>query len=318
MIQSAGLSPAWQQILTFDQLAIGDVNRAAAATACASGKVLNVGRAIASLGSAGHTLATVGGLAGQAIRDQFAVDEIAATWIETTSATRVCTTIVEIRPPSRLSVGPRITELVENALPITLDELDKFEVEFNRLVEAADVVVLTGSLPPVGGHGPPTDLYRRCVESQSRTILDGRGPELRAALSARPLLVKPNRFELSATVGRSLESDADVVAAMREVMALGARWVLVTDGPRPALLSDGTNVWRCTPPSREVVNPIGCGDCLAAGVAVALGDGADMIDAVRFGMAASLENLGHLLPARLSLEAVRTTMHDVEIARESM
>ena len=49
----------------------------------------------------------------------------------------------------------------------------------------------------------------------------------------------------------------------------------------------------------EVVNPIGCGDCLAAGIAVALSEGADMVDAVRFGMAAAAQNATDLLPARL-------------------
>ncbi len=47
MIVVAGLSPAWQQILSFDELRWGEVNRARSAHWCASGKVLNVGIALA-------------------------------------------------------------------------------------------------------------------------------------------------------------------------------------------------------------------------------------------------------------------------------
>src|SRR5690606_10687804 len=90
MILSAGLSPAWQQILTFDAVRVGHVNRATSAWWCASGKVLNVARAVQSLEGEGHTLCTIGGLSGMAIREEFAADGLTATWIETQTSTRVC------------------------------------------------------------------------------------------------------------------------------------------------------------------------------------------------------------------------------------
>ena len=47
------------------------------------------------------------------------------------------------------------------------------------------------------------------------------------------------------------------------------------------------------------MNPIGSGDCLAAGVAWALREGASMVEAIRFGMAAAAKNATMLLPSRL-------------------
>ena len=47
MIIAAGLTPAWQQIMRFERLATGQVNRAREVAWCASGKVLNVGLALA-------------------------------------------------------------------------------------------------------------------------------------------------------------------------------------------------------------------------------------------------------------------------------
>src|SRR5690606_8054196 len=173
--------------------------------------------------------------------------------------------------------------------------------------------VLTGSLPPVDDLGRPTALWSRLLAGGPPVILDVRGPELLAALPHKPRLVKPNREELAATVDRPLLDDTEVIAAMRELNAAGAQWVLVTDGPRPALLSSSDQLWRLTPPTSEVVNPIGCGDCLAAGIAVSLAAGEAMIDAVRFGVAASVVNLGQMLPARLSLEQVEQTVQDVTV-----
>ena len=47
MIVAAGLTPAWQQLMAFDALEPGAVNRAREVTWCSSGKVLNVAIALA-------------------------------------------------------------------------------------------------------------------------------------------------------------------------------------------------------------------------------------------------------------------------------
>ena len=60
-ILSAGLTPAWQQIMVFDRLRPGEVNRAREAVWCGSGKVLNAGLAAHHLGGPSLTLAPLGG-----------------------------------------------------------------------------------------------------------------------------------------------------------------------------------------------------------------------------------------------------------------
>ena len=60
VILSAGLTPAWQQILVFEGFRYGEVNRAAEVHWCASGKVFNAGIGAARLGGPSLTLAVVG------------------------------------------------------------------------------------------------------------------------------------------------------------------------------------------------------------------------------------------------------------------
>ncbi len=297
MILTAGLSPAWQQILVFHEVTTGEVNRAMDAHWCASGKVLNVAGAIHSLGEEVDTVCPVGGPAGDAIRAEFNADRIPATWIDTASATRICTTIIE-------QATGRVTEFVENARAITADELSEFEFVYQQAAGSAQIAVLTGSLPEIEGHGKPVERYRRLLKVTVPSILDVRGPELLAALPERPLLVKPNREELAATCGRSLGNELTVLAAMKELNELGAQWVLVTSGSGDVLLTSASAEWRLVPFSVDVVNPIGCGDCLAAGIAVAVSEGVEMVDAARFGMAAAAQNASQLLPARLDRRLV--------------
>ena len=101
---------------------------------------------------------------------------------------------------------------------------------------------------------------------------------------------------------------------MRSLNDRGARWVVVTQGARPVWVSSESETYRLDPftvDQQEVVNPIGCGDCMAAAVAWAIRDGRGIVDAVRFGIAAAAENLRELLPGRLNLAKVEARAKDL-------
>ena len=296
MILAAGLSPAWQQILVFDRFATGEVNRVEEVHTCASGKVINVGLALAALKVESHTLTVVGGTTGQGIREEFRSRNIAATWIESDVSTRICTTIID-------RSADATTELVENTAPLPQEIVDRFAAAFRELAVDAKSVVITGSSP----HGTPATLYRDLLSDVAvPCVLDIRGAELLAALECSPYVVKPNRDELAATLGRDLSTDKLLLDAMRELNRRGAQWVVVTDGAKPVWITSRDASYRIAPPQIEVVNPIGCGDCLAAGIAWGAEQGLPPVDSVRLGIATAAENAARLLPARIDASRVRS------------
>ena len=305
MILAAGLTPAWQQILLFERFLPGEVNRASEVHWCASGKVLNVGLALHHLGVESRTLALVGGAAGDSIRAEFARLGVAADWVQTRTPTRICTTLLD-------QTTGLTTELVENSRAVSAAELVEFQSAFAALTPTARAVVLTGSLPA----GTPGDFYRRLIERvRAPVVLDARGPELLESLSARPFLVKPNREELSRTLGMSLESDAELVLGLRQLVERGAEWVVISQGSESVWLAGATGLWRIWPPKVDVVNPIGSGDCLAAGIAAALARGLDPVAAARFGVAAGAVNALELLPARLQTDRVDRLAKTIAVER---
>jgi tagatose 6-phosphate kinase len=294
VIVAAGLTPAWQQIMRFARLEQGQVNRAAEVHWCASGKNINVGAALAALGEAAVTVSPLGGWSGRAIAQEFASRNLAARWSTSRAATRVCTTLLDEEGSA--------TELVENAAPLTEEERTECCAAYHEAAASAEFIVLTGSLP----HGTPATFYRDLLRrTPCPAVLDVRGPELLAALECRPRLVKPNREELAMTLGRPLSDTPSLIAAMRELIDRGAQAVVVTQGKNAAWVAEGTRLWQVPPPLVEtVVNPIGCGDCVAAGLAAGLCRGLPLIDAVRLGLAAAADNVAQLLPARLKLDRV--------------
>jgi tagatose 6-phosphate kinase len=303
MILAAGLTPAWQQILLFDAFQLGEVNRARETHWCASGKVLNVGIALYHLGRPCKTLALIGGSAGREIEREFSEHRIPARWIESSQPTRTCTTILDTQTCMT-------TELVENSKAPTEEELAAFIDAYRDEAARADVVVLSGSLPA----NTPADFYRRLLEhTPGRAVLDIRGEELLQTLDLRPFLVKPNREELGKTLQRELNDDARLTAAMQELNRRGAEWVVVSQGKQAVWATSGGEVHRIEPLAAPVVNPIGCGDCLAAGVATALDEGRQPLEAICFGLAAAAENLGSVLPARLNRQSIEQSAGNVQI-----
>jgi sugar/nucleoside kinase (ribokinase family) len=61
------------------------------------------------------------------------------------------------------------------------------------------------------------------------------------------------------------------------------------------------------------VNPIGCGDCLAAGLAIGLNRGQSLKEAVRLGMAAAADNVTQLQPARLDPQRVQGWLGQISL-----
>jgi 1-phosphofructokinase family hexose kinase len=305
VIVAAGLTPAWQQILEFERFVPGEVNRARQAVWCSSGKVLNVGLALGHLGAECLTIALVGGAPRDAVEREFAELGFPRRWVDAAKPTRVCTTLLDHHTG-------QTTELVENARSVTSAELEAFQQTYASAAATAELSVFSGSLPA----GTPATFYRDLLQAApGRAVLDARGPELLLALDERPLLVKPNREELARTVERPLTDDADVRRAMCEIIERGAQWIVVTDGRRDVWGASAREVYRWTPVRVPTVNPIGCGDCLAAGLAVALEEGRDVPAAVAFAMAAAADNAAQLLPGRLDRARIERLEREIVCRR---
>jgi 1-phosphofructokinase len=88
-------------------------------------------------------------------------------------------------------------------------------------------------------------------------------------------VVKPNRAELAALLGRPLADRAALVDAARELQASGIERVVVSDGAAGALFAlPGAMLWA-KPPPVTLTTTVGAGDALVAGMAAALSRGLD-------------------------------------------
>jgi fructose-1-phosphate kinase PfkB-like protein len=210
----------------------------------------------------------------------------------------------------------RVTVFNEPGPALAPGDWERFEAEVTNALEGQVVLACSGSLPPAA----PLDGYARLVglahARGALAVVDVGGAPLDAALAAGADVVTPNLAEAEGLLhGRADETveagDVEVVrargvAAARALVARGARRAVVTAAEAGAAVADGDEAWWVAASTvGEVVNPIGAGDALVGGLALALERGEQFAAAVAVGMAtgaASVETdvAGVVVPSRVA------------------
>lgn len=306
------LNAAVDKIAAVDRLVPGEVHRPDVLSVVPGGKALNVARAAASLGMPVRAIAVLGGHAGDWMDAALRARGIATHVVRGAGETRTCLSVLD------RAVGT-LTEFYEPGL--TLDAAGWAEVEAALRSELADdppgsLVVLAGSLPP----GAPDTGYARLAtiadNAGARSVVDADRIALAEALAARPWLVKVNAQEAASStdLGDTVASgeagtpggvvgEGTAVEAARRIRMRTGGVVLVTRGLEGAVLvDDGGAVWRIGGPPERGRYPVGSGDSLLAGLAVALAAGFSLVEAARRGGAVGAAN--SLVPGQGELDPV--------------
>jgi tagatose 6-phosphate kinase len=309
MILCIGTTPAAQRVMVFRQLAVDAVNRASTTLDGMAGKSINVAKVLKALGEEPIAAGFAGGERGAGLRAFLAARNIRQSLVDVAAPTRQCTTVIDESTNTH-------TELVEESRPVEEANYRKLGSLIQPLIKQSRAVIMSGSIPP----GGPVSLYAECTRlaqaAGALSVVDAQGAPLIASLADRPGLVKPNRTELAATVGRPLLSEAALKLAMRELCERGAQRVVVTAGSDPALAFDGANYWRILPPAIQSRNPVGSGDAFTAALVWRLLRGDDLGEAARWAAAAGAANALTLMPGELELAEVERLLRQVEVRRE--
>jgi tagatose 6-phosphate kinase len=282
-----GLTPTVQRTQRFATLQLGAVNRARETVVTASGKGVNVARVITLLGGPAKLIQIVGGSSGQYIVERLEAEGVPhhSLTAEDNAPTRTCLTILPENGPT--------TELVEEARPVGLHDVRLLhDAARNALLEGT-ALCCSGSLPPEVPETFYADLIQEAHRFGLPAVVDAQKAPLRAALTAKPFLVKPNREEAAATLGLTLtgEASTDARIAALALIEAGATWALISMGKAGSFLTDGRDAWQISPPEVAAVNPIGSGDSLCSGFLVAhLQRGLSVPEAVVFATACAAAN----------------------------
>lgn len=293
-----GTTPTVQQTMIFQRVAADEVNRAVETRRGAAGKPVNVARVLRVLGEEAMLCVPVGGDTGRFIRRDLDALGIAHDCVESKAPTRTCVTVVD-------RAAGTATELVEEAGPLSADESAQMLAKMKAHLPGCRMMILSGTL----AEGVSEDFYFDCCRAAGQSgvpvILDARGNPLTRALPTRPLVVKPNRHELAAMMGKSIDDDGALWEAMIALHRQGAQWVVITMGRAGAAACDGASFWKIPAIKIEAISAIGSGDAFAAGLATGLAAGREVPEACRLAAACAAANALIAGAAIVRIEDVR-------------
>lgn len=272
MIYTVTCNPALDLAVRLDGLTVGGLNRTAGATLVAGGKGVNVSRVLGELGERNVALGFVAGSNGVMLESALQQMGVVTEFIHLPEGqTRINVKLYGENETELNAPGPAVSHQQTEGLLSALSRL-----------KDDDLLCLCGSLPP----GMDVDSYARMLAASGvRAIVDTAGEALLRALGEKPWLVKPNREELAALVGRELPTLPDVIEAAQWLREKGARNVLVSLGGDGALLcAEGKRLYQPAPQG-EVIGTVGAGDSLVAGFAAGWQRYRDRAQALRLGVA---------------------------------
>ena len=256
MIYTLTVNPSLDYMIQVPQFTTGIVNRSSLEKVIAGGKGINVSLMLKNLGVESCALGFVAGFTGMEIERQLQEKNVRTDFVHLKNGL------------SRINVkikSEQESEINANGPEIQKDEIDELFNKLNELKEN-DILVLAGSIPRT----LPDDFYaqimERLVQKKIQFVVDAENKILMQSLKYRPLLVKPNNFELGQIFNVELNTRDDVVTYAKKIHELGAANVLVSlAGEGAVLVDEKENVFTSAAPKGNVINSVGAGDSMVAG-----------------------------------------------------
>lgn len=285
LIVTITLNTAIDKTMLCPSFEVGSINRANEIVASAGGKGLNVARTVKKLGGEPLALCFSGGLNGEFIEAELERERIAARFVKIKGNTRVCLAIIE--------KDRTITEIHEPSPNITEDEWKKMKEHVRALSTTTRIFTLNGSVPG----GMPGTVFKELIllirqaNPQCKVYLDSSGDALKEAILATPYMIKPNKEEMEQLLGKPLKGMDDYISAINVFLQRDIQLVVLSLGAEGVIFGTAGHCYMAEPINCQVVNTVGCGDALLGGIASRLVYKSDIMEAMKYGVAAATANL---------------------------
>ncbi|NCO24892.1 MAG: ribokinase [bacterium] len=113
------------------------------------------------------------------------------------------------------------------------------------------------------------------------------GKKLERKVWEKVSLITPNRSELELITNRSIVTVEEAEKAAQEVISVGVKNVIVTLGGEGALVVNTDKTTYVPSYQVDIVDTTGAGDAFNGGLAIALSEGKDLVEATKFANAAA-------------------------------
>lgn len=309
MILTITLNPSVDRRYNLIDFEKGNVHRTDQYEYTVGGKGLNVTKVIGNLNEEVFAIGLLGGHNGKFISEGLEKMNLGHQFINISDETRSCLAII--------SDDGSQTEILEKGPFIQRDEIEEFLLLYESLLDKVDIVCASGSIP----NGLDDDIYYKLIQlanhKNKKFLLDSSGVPLKLGIEASPYLIKPNKEEIESYVGKKINSIDELINIGKSILKSGIGVIVVSLGEEGSLVLKDKDVFKVNVPNINALNPVGSGDAMIAGIAVALYRDWNFEDIIKLGAACGTANAMENETGKVDLNNVKTIMEKISIEKHS-
>jgi 1-phosphofructokinase family hexose kinase len=306
-VVTVALNPSLDKTVCVGRLDVGHELRADRLQTVAGGKAVNVVRMLRTLKVKAEIIGIAAGLGGLQFQELLQGEGIPQEWVLTEGEARVNLTVREERTG-------RVTRFLEPGPTVRPVDQGTFQELFARRLSRANVVVLSGSLPPGCSSAIYARMIRQAKQANVLTVLDTNGAALASGIKAGPFMIKPNRDEAEALCGFRISGRSGVKKAL-QYLGRRSNIVLLSLGSDGLAGMDGARMFLARGPVVKSHATVGCGDVALAGFLAGFLKGETFEDCLKLAAACGAANVSAALPGKLALGRVRVFQHKIKVER---
>ncbi len=309
MIVTVTLDPAVDEQYLVDALVPGKWTCARKTLRMPGGRGINVALMLTQLGYSAVAMGFLAGFNGEYIRDALRRANVSTYFVNIQGESRTnvyISTAKSLEGTSVYEEGPMVDEKA----------LQRFMVNYRRMLKRASAVVLGGALPP----GVPREIYRDLSalarQAGLPVYIDAYGSAFLMALETQPRLAKIPDTRIEEIAGVPLVSMDAYVKAAKKVFDMGIHWSVLAYRDYCTIFATPQGIYAATIPHEEsAASFFNTRDARMAGLIVADAENMPTETAIRFAMACAALNSTHLDKNIIGREAVNTYFPQVTIEK---
>lgn len=260
---AVAMNPSMDKTIVLNKLIPNGLNRVRNTRLDPGGKGINVGRVLQSFGVDVTVTGLIAGRQGEALHELLKDSGLDCDFLKIEGETRINYKIIDE------SIN-QVTEINEQGFYVEPHDVSSFLEKFETLSSKAEIVILSGSLPP----GVPVNFYAECTtiakNNGAKVLLDADGAVLIEGLKAIPYAVKPNLKELGTIFHEEFSNYRQVGEAVKKLIDQGIEIVIASMGPDGAVYANRNEIYKADSWNIPVKSTVGAGDAMVGTLAYSI------------------------------------------------
>lgn len=200
--------------------------------------------------------------------------------------------------------------ITERGFQITSYDIELLNEQIERKVNATDIVLIAGSLPPGYELEDLAELLGLLKKIGCFIACDLSGDALKKAVDMEVNFIKPNRFEIQELIS----SEKTMLDNLKE-LSKKVDYIIVSQGSEGSICSHAGEFYQVTTPKVVAINDTGAGDCFVGSFLSGLSLNKPLTECLAFASACAASKVQHNDSTTFSVKEARILQKKITVKK---